>query len=359
MAASGRRTALFGAVAAALFTTLTLGLVEVALQVVDYPRAAFSPWVRSDVFGFRLAPDIAMPMRSPEYDVEVATNSLGMRDEEPGPKSGPRILLLGDSYTMGYGVPRGAIFADLLEKDLGVDVVNAGTGGYEIIHQAQVLAEYGPLLKPDLVVYALYLGNDLAQNDEWELRPDGTLHSLVREYPVRQKREVKLKRLLRDAWYGARLSRGDRGEDWLPEEGYLGLCEKTPGDEARSDYDEAERLVEVLAERAKAIGAGFLVVLVPYRSMVEAEAAAALRSRHPDFDERYDLGRPAREIGARLGARGIAWADSTPFLTAEHGSRGVPLFFPVDGHFNVAGHEAFARFALPLLLERLPGKPHL
>jgi len=177
VSAPSSRARLFGLAAAVLGLAVSAGLAEVALRVADYPPSNFSPWIRSDRYGFRLAPGIATRMRGPEYDVEVRTNSLGLRDDEPGPKAGPRVLLLGDSFAMGYGVPRGELFADLLEKQLGIDVVDAGTGGYEIVQQPRMLADLAPRLQPDLVVYALYLGNDLAQNDEWEVAPDGALRN--------------------------------------------------------------------------------------------------------------------------------------------------------------------------------------
>ena len=359
MIASQRRKALFGVVAATLVTGLSLGAAELLLRAVDYPPAAFSPWIRSDTFGFRLAPGISVRMRGPEYDVEIATNSLGMRDDEPGPKTGPRVLLLGDSFAMGYGVERGQIFADLLEQQLHADVVNAGTGGYEIVQQVRMLAEYAPRLRPDLVVYALYLGNDLAQNDEWEVRGDGTLHNRVREYPVRRPREVKLVRLVRDLLYGMRKSHGEREGEWLPLDGYLGLCERSLGQEALEDYDEADALLGRLSDQSRQLGLPLLVLMLPYRSMVEPAALVGLERKIPDLEARYDLSRPAREIGARMTARGIEHADVTAFLVEEQRRSGQALFFPIDGHLTAAGHDAVARFALPLVRERLAGLPHL
>ncbi len=342
-----------------LGTCLGLTVVEIALRGLDYPPAAFSPWIRSDSFGFRLAPGISVRMRGPEYDVEIATDSLGMRDDEPQPKSGPRVLLLGDSFAMGYGVERGKIFADRLEQELHVDVVNAGTGGFEIIQQPRVVAEFAPRLRPDLIVYALYLGNDLAQNDEWEVHPDGTLHNRVRQYPVRQSREFKLVRLVRDFLYGVRKSDKANDGEWLPFEGYLGLCERSLGPEARKDYDDADALLGALADESRKLGVPLLVLMLPYRSMVEPEALASLERKVPDLAERYDLGQPAREIGARMTARGIDHADATPFLVAEHRRSGERLFFPIDGHLTAAGHEAVARFAAPLIAARLASGGHL
>lgn len=295
-----------------------------------------------------------MRMRGPEYDVEIATNSLGLRDDEPVAKVGPRVLLLGDSFAMGYGVERGELFADLLEKRLHADVINAGTGGYEIVQQVRALAEYVPVFKPDLVVYALYLGNDLAQNDEWEVRPDGTLHNKVREYPVRQPKEWKLWRLLRDAVYGVRKGRSEKEGEWLPFEGYLGLCERTLGEEARRDYAEADTLLGQMSDKAKQLGVPLVVLMLPYRSMVEPEALASLATKVPDLEARYDLGRPAREVQAKLKARGIASLDLTPSLLEEFRGEGVPLFFPIDGHLTPAGHAAVATAAGPFVSQRIP-----
>jgi lysophospholipase L1-like esterase len=347
-----RATALFGAVAAALVTVVSLGMAEVALRLADYPPAAFSPWIRDDELGFRLAPGSSTRMRGPEYDVEIATNSAGYRDDEPGDASGG-ILLLGDSFAMGYGVERGKLFADLLEKDVPARVFNAGTGGYEIVQQPRVLERLAPKLEPDLVLFALYLGNDLAQNDEWEVRADGSLHNRKRVYPVRQQDEGKLVRLLRDFVYGVRQGRSEKEGEWLPFEGYLGLCERNLGEEARKDYDEAGTLVGELAARARELRVPLFVVLLPYRPMVEAEALASLEKKVPDLRERYDLGRPAREIGARLAASGIDFVDATPWLVEEHSRSGRPLFFPIDGHLTEAGHAVLAARLAPLVRERL------
>jgi len=43
-------------------------------------------------------------------------NSLGYKDREPGPKRGPRILVLGDSFTEGAGVRRPDRFSSVLER---------------------------------------------------------------------------------------------------------------------------------------------------------------------------------------------------------------------------------------------------
>jgi hypothetical protein len=199
----------------------------------------------------------------------------------------------------------------------------------------------------------LYLGNDLAQNDEWEVRADGSLHNRERVYPVRQQGEVKLVRLVRDFLYGMRQGRSEKEGEWLPYEGYLGLCERELGAEAREDYDEAGRLLAELAARAREQGVPLLVVLLPYRSMVEPEAIASLEKKVPGLKERYDLERPAREIGARLAAAGIDFVDATPWLAGQKSADPAPLYYPIDGHLTEAGHSVLGVRLVYVIRERL------
>src|SRR5205085_2142260 len=212
---------------------------------------------------------------------------------------------------------------------------------------------------PGVVLYALYLGNDLAQNDEWEVRDDGTLHNRVREYPVRQSHEIKLVRLVRDFVYGVRKGRSEKEGEWLPFEGYLGLCERTLGAEAKKDYDDAAALLANLAGESRRFSAPLVVLMLPYRSMVEPEARASLEQKVPGLSSKYDLSQPARVIGERMTALGIEHIDATDFLTEEHRRTGSELFYPIDGHLTAAGHDAVARLVAPRLRELVRERDHL
>ena len=145
-------------------TLLALALCEAALRVADYPRADWSPWIRTAVTGTAYAPHLSQRWTTSEFDISYGTNAEGMRDDEIGPKRGYRVLLLGDSFAAGYGVEREQQFADLLERELGVEVVNAATGGWELEHQYYYVRERARALQPDLILYAMFLGNDILRN---------------------------------------------------------------------------------------------------------------------------------------------------------------------------------------------------
>lgn len=109
-----------------------------------------------------LIPDSNCRSKTKEWDVEFKVNSLGLRDYEytkEKPQGVFRILMLGDSFTEGYGVELEEIFPKLLEKKLNtnekkkIEIINAGITGYSPTLSYLWLQEYGLDFNPDLVVF--------------------------------------------------------------------------------------------------------------------------------------------------------------------------------------------------------------
>jgi lysophospholipase L1-like esterase len=91
-------------------------------------------------------------------------NSLGYNDREPGPKNGPRVLVLGDSYTEGAGVRRHQRYPNLLEgllrqRDPSVEVFAGARCGFDTGDEADLLERTGDAVQPDVVVVG-YVPND-------------------------------------------------------------------------------------------------------------------------------------------------------------------------------------------------------
>ncbi len=112
--------------------------------------------------------------------VRVKTNSLGMRDDEPLPRSTPklfRILALGDSVTFGFRVPVESGFCAVLEQRLAnvasdsrrFDVLNTGVSGYSSRDEVAALEGKWLALEPDLILLCYSL------NDP-EIEPSQPLH---------------------------------------------------------------------------------------------------------------------------------------------------------------------------------------
>lgn len=90
-------------------------------------------------------------------------NSKGMREDEftaEKPENTTRILIMGTSTTLGYGVQRKNIYPEIVEKRLNEDsrrevqVLNAGSPGYGMKDYYLYLKHRGMRYDPDLVVIA-------------------------------------------------------------------------------------------------------------------------------------------------------------------------------------------------------------
>jgi len=115
-----------------------------------------------------------------EFDVRVVTNRLGFREPRlPGPKGAGerRIVVLGDSFTQGYGVAEDEAYPRVLERLLQradpaqrVSVVNLGVPGTSPRDYLQHLEDPGLTYAPDLVLVGV-MGNDV--QDVWIQRRFG------------------------------------------------------------------------------------------------------------------------------------------------------------------------------------------
>lgn len=102
-------------------------------------------------------------------DVEIKTNSLGLRHRElqtPKPANELRVLILGDSTTVMDYLPDAQTYVRLIEQKLqegmpgrSVQVINAGIGNIGTEEQLQILREVGPVIQPDIVLLAYYLND--------------------------------------------------------------------------------------------------------------------------------------------------------------------------------------------------------
>jgi hypothetical protein len=122
----------------------------------------------------------------PQFGHEISFNSAGMRDTEHEftPRPGVfRILLLGDSFMEAQQVTFEASMPYLLQEQLSrltgkqIEVITAGVGGWGNDDELRWLSSYGVKYKPDLVVVAMTLHNDITDNRkrEWYTMKDGQL----------------------------------------------------------------------------------------------------------------------------------------------------------------------------------------
>jgi lysophospholipase L1-like esterase len=130
----------------------------------------------SDYLQFTLASNLSFFQKEPEFEVTYKINNLGYRGTHPQqilkPEKTKRLLVLGDSFTFGWGNSLENTFVQQLEDALGHqpeqrwEVINAGyhAGHSPDSYYAYLLKE-GLTLQPDIVVIVLYSGNDI-----WDIK---------------------------------------------------------------------------------------------------------------------------------------------------------------------------------------------
>ena len=132
------------------------------------------------VLGFRLKPDVEGIYRglsvlhpNPEIHTKVQINSLGLRGPEVSigkPPGVRRLLILGDSFVEAFEVPYEQTFYARLEKmaqaagHFPLQVLSMGVMGYGTAQELLWLRQNGNLIKPDVVLLILFLGNDVVDN---------------------------------------------------------------------------------------------------------------------------------------------------------------------------------------------------
>ncbi|HXG43336.1 MAG TPA: hypothetical protein VNJ71_01125 [Gemmatimonadales bacterium] len=164
------RELLLGAVA----TAAALALAEAACRLLLPPPGfqSFGPHsaglvVPHPARGYAYATDLVRNVIAGGRVIQVRLNALGLRDRavDPADSVEQRVLALGDSYTVGFGVEEDEAWPRLLEARLDagscrarpVRVINAGVSGYGLRQMRLWGEELVPRLRPAAVVLGFYV----------------------------------------------------------------------------------------------------------------------------------------------------------------------------------------------------------
>lgn len=164
---------------------LTIVIIFCLLTGEIVVRAFYDNFYNYDMEMWRYARDLKQPLYNGKlpfwhfpdkkgyyYGVTIKTNSFGFRDlEYPVRKPAglrKRIVFIGDSQTLGWGVPLYSTFPKQLEALLNkedsnkYDVINMGVGNYNSMMEVELFERKGLQFSPDLVVL-MYCVNDTEQ----------------------------------------------------------------------------------------------------------------------------------------------------------------------------------------------------
>ena len=99
-----------------------------------------------------------------EFSNVFEVNSAGFRDDEVSLLS-PQVVVLGDSYAMGWGIDHGETFATLIEEELGLSVLNTAVSSYGTAREISSLERVNTTEMDYLIIQ--YCPNDLAENQQF------------------------------------------------------------------------------------------------------------------------------------------------------------------------------------------------
>lgn len=291
------------------------------------------------VVGYVLTPDFEGHFKRSEFHTPFVIGDSGLRGNKHRPKTPNtfRILVLGDSQAFGFGVTDDATFVSRLEAlltrrypETDIQVLNGGVPGYGTADELAFFIKRGPELHPDLVVVQFLSVNDLQENRApaatWAGVRDGILTARNSEQTPSPPAWAQAQRWLKLNSHLARLLLDSVGY-LLTRVGLLGGVDALWGEDFTDD--DAERgvaLLREIAQRARQLGAPTLFLYTTGQAHVIEEEYEPLRSR------------TVIEDAAQL--EGCSWIDATAELRKR--SDRMDLYYPKDGHWTAAGHQAIA-----------------
>lgn len=148
---------------------ISLGFVEAGLRILKIfpPHDVLSPerpdlYVKDNEVGYHLWPSTKTFERYPWTALkinDINSNSDGFRNSREFGESGDdrQLLMIGDSFVYGLGVSSKDRLTEVLESKLsGWRIDNLGMCGWGIDLMLRALETFGPKIKPQIVVLAVY-----------------------------------------------------------------------------------------------------------------------------------------------------------------------------------------------------------
>lgn len=177
----------------AVTTVMTLALLEsVLLAIRRVPALSFATPLRNvarelymldrNMIQFesdaaRWAPHLGYTLRpgqfefhNTEFNTSYRVNRLGVRDDESS-LSRPRVVVIGDSFAMGWGVEQSESFPSVLEDLSGLTVLNTAIASYGTARQIRLLQSIDLSHATHLVIQ--FCNNDYFENHAFHVEgPD-------------------------------------------------------------------------------------------------------------------------------------------------------------------------------------------
>jgi len=367
----------FFVIAEGCFAVFDPQLLQTSLQATEgEANSSFHFYQYDEMLGWVPKPNAEGIYVMSDSKTQIEINSKGMRDKSydyKKPEGIKRIVVLGDSFTWGYGVEEKNIFTEILEDELlkNIQVINMGVSGYGNDQELLFLKKDGIRYDPDLVVVAFYIGNDITNNINTAQynhpKPMYVLDNednklILTNIPVPQKEEwmeVEVKNndnvtlLLFFKRFMAHHSHAyafisDRivhSQNLLNLFKKIGIADKRTmprGEQALkhqlelnyTGWELTRAILKEIDTVVKTNNAKTFVVIIPTREQVSKNWDSEINGALVDFGKENN----------------ITVLDLLPEFR-EHAQSDEQLYFKIDGHWNANGHKLAAELIYDKLVE--------
>lgn len=333
------------------------------------------------VTGWSKRPNKHGGRKSSEFDVHYDINALGLRDDPMSSPAKPagklRVMMLGDSFVLGYTVERKDLFVDILEawwnaEGREVDVINAGTEGFSTDQEVAWFVAHAAEYQPDIVVLFPY-ENDLYWNSQLFYRrfpkprytAFGQPEKIVLQDPgPRPGYERFALGMMWSALHEPHVR-------WSPNvrklEMEYGAYFKDPPEFMKDAIGRTRGALVALRAQCQEVGAKLFVAPIPGKAAIQSDAWNALydtiepaqladrlrfwKTRERPALDAWSPDQPVETFLSLCNSLSIETLDARASLVARAKS-GEKLYFAADWHFNPAGNRAFAGYLHDALDEK-------
>ena len=359
--------------------------------------------------GGRLKPNLNSQLSSPstKKGVKIITNSIGFRNQKEiieKKVNHLRILNLGDSQSIGYGIDQNRFFGPRIKAhikktvpNIDVEVINAEVS--DPAYGAWYYKKYGYKYKPDIVVFGLSVNDILqsgmfyGQNDRFILsnqgdlianegfNPDtsinyfklyesfkytekkarleskeklsvGWVYSLSKFYFIRIASKLTKKYIYNES----EINTNNYSESFEKEDPYkrmidgshnLGFFYKKSNIYIEEFYKDFFDLILYMNEKVQENNGTFILFIHPYRYQVNDEDWSQLSKTWNLNEDEFDLRLRNRRIAEFCNKNKIKFVDIIDHFEINSNQ----LYLSKDVHYNNTGHDLAAK----MLVEYLKG----
>lgn len=344
-----------------------LGVAELGVRWIAGPAATYQdeqlPMCRPDALTiWRYRPDISLTYRMPEFEMEIRTNDIGLREGPIAPAADgvATVLFIGDSFTFGWGVAEAERYSEVLARRAAesrpgtrLRIVNAGHWMYTFDQQLVLMKEMIERYKPAVVVQGFYwMHVRTLFNHRLVRAADGSLQAVedpkivVNDRGLLKFRSDWLERPPLNSQLVALVARWLLNRD-LRERAGDTVDFMRPG----STRDEAlwtltDQLIGETIRTLRTAGIAYVPFLIPTSVEVGGTQWTHVNWLGATPPTGVDLGLPEARLSGMFARNGTT---VVPMAAAMREGAGAALYFPQDGHWTAVGHAAAAEILLPYI----------